>query len=76
MRVLPLSLLAPGELGIVRQIAGGQQVRGRLSELGLIPGIRVRVSQSQPYGPLLIALGESRVALGRGVAQKVMVEQA
>jgi len=72
---LPLGLLRPGQIGIVRDIAGGRQVRGRLSELGILPGARVRVCQNQPSGPLIISLGDGRVAIGRGVAQKILVEE-
>lgn len=74
MGAMPLGLMSPGQAGIVKCIAGGRQVQGRLAELGLIPGVKVRVCQTQPRGPLVISLGEARVAIGRGVAQKIIVE--
>jgi ferrous iron transport protein A len=54
-------------------IAGGGSVHRRLSELGLVPGVRIRRITGQPGGPILIALGASRIAIGFGMAMKVRV---
>ncbi len=76
MAVLPLGLLAPGQGGLIKDITGGRHIRCRLTELGFIPGAKVRVWQNQPWGPLIVSLGDGRVAIGRGVAQKILVEEA
>lgn len=45
----------------------------RLAEMGFTRGARVRVLHSGPPGPVLVMVRGSRVALGRGVAMKVLV---
>ena len=47
----------------------------RLAELGLTPGVCLRVVQDGG-GPLLVSVRNSRIALGRGIASKLRVELA
>ena len=70
---MPLAMAQPGELVTVIGIRAGWGLLRRLADMGLTPGIPIRVINSQMPGPVLINLRGSRVALGRGVAQKVMV---
>ncbi len=72
--VLPLSDLAPGECGEVESLAGGRGARRRLAELGLTPGTVVEVLASR--GPALCLVRGSRVAVGQGMARKVMIRRA
>jgi len=47
----------------------------RLNDMGLTPGTRVTVVKSAPFhGPLEILVRGSRLALGRGMAERVFVE--
>ena len=72
----PLDLLGCVNSGIVREIAGGRGVGRRLIAMGLRPGATVRLVCAQPArGPVVIEInGTTRLALGRGIARKVMVE--
>ncbi|RLC71385.1 MAG: ferrous iron transport protein A [Chloroflexi bacterium] len=70
---MPLAMARPGELVTVIGVRAGWGLQRRLADLGLTPGVQIRVINSQMPGPVLIDLRGSRVALGRGVAQKVMV---
>jgi len=70
---MPLAMVRPGELVTVIEVRAGWGLQRRLADMGLTPGIQIRVINSQMPGPVLIDLRGSRVALGRGVAQKVMV---
>jgi Fe2+ transport system protein FeoA len=45
----------------------------RLAELGLTPGVHLRIVQDAG-GPLLVSVRNSRVALGRGIADKLTVQ--
>jgi Fur family ferric uptake transcriptional regulator len=72
--VLPLCEMAPGERGEVESLAGGRGLRRRLGELGLVPGTAVEVLGSR--GPVLVLVRGSRVAIGRGMARKVMIKRA
>ena len=44
--------------------------------MGLTPGVQIRVMNSQMPGPVVIDLRGSRVALGRGIALKIVVKEA
>jgi len=44
--------------------------------MGLSPGVNLRIIQSQIPGPVIIDLRGSRLALGRGMAQRIIVKEA
>ena len=71
---MPLAMVAPGEVVTVVGVRAGWGLQRRLADMGLTPGVLVRVINSQRPGPMLIDLRGSRVALGRGVAQKILVK--
>lgn len=54
------------------EVAGGVGMRTRLAGMGVVPGARLRVLGNDG-GPLLILCGETRLALGRGMAHRVLV---
>jgi Fe2+ transport system protein FeoA len=61
------------------EISGGEQVRRRLLSLGFHKGDEIeRIGQGILRGPLLIKMIRSggSVAIGRGIAQKILVEVA
>ena len=59
----------------VVEVKGGWGLRQKLSELGILPGQLLTVSSSSAWrGPILVQIHSNEVALGRGVARKVMVE--
>jgi len=79
--IVPLTMLRDGEAGIVVSIRSGHGGgRGcgferRLMDLGLTPGTKVTVVKSAPFhGPLEILVRGSRLALGRGMAERIFVE--
>jgi Fe2+ transport system protein FeoA len=82
-REVPLTALRNGETGTVTSIKSGRgRGRGRgwgfekrLMDMGLTPGTRVTVVKSAPFhGPLEILVRGSRLALGRGMAERIFVE--
>jgi ferrous iron transport protein A len=72
---MPLAMVRPGELVTVAGVIAGWGLQRRLADMGLTPGVQIRVINSQMPGPVLIGLRGSRVALGRGVAQKILVKE-
>jgi Fe2+ transport system protein FeoA len=56
-------------------IVGGRGVREHLFDMGLDVGIEVEVLKQGSPGPFLIAFKETRLAIGHGVAQKIMVSR-
>lgn len=69
---LPLTMISPGQTVKLVEIATGRKLKHRLTELGLTPGVELEVMQDQG-GPLLLSVYNSRLALGRGMAHKIMV---
>lgn len=70
---ISLSALPPGEMGAVRQLAGGRGFMSRLAALGFTLGAEVTMMQNFGHGPLIVLVRDTRVALGRGEAAKVLV---
>lgn len=57
-------------------IEGGWGVRQRLNQMGIHPGDRILVKRSGVMGgPILIQVHGTEVALGRGMARKVIVSE-
>jgi len=63
-----------GEEFEVKAIEGGRSVILRLQEMGIYPGVKLRIISSS-NGPIIIALGNTRIALGRGIASKIVVKE-
>ena len=72
---MPLTMAPPGKEVTLTAVYGGRGIRMRLHSLGLIPGVKLRVLNNNGAGPLMVAVMDSRVALGRGMAHKIMVEE-
>jgi ferrous iron transport protein A len=69
----PLTLVGRGETVILSRIEGGQNVQQRLTSMGLHPGVMVKVVSNIQSGPFIVAVGETRLALGRGMAHRIIV---
>jgi ferrous iron transport protein A len=69
---LPLPLAGEGVAVRIVAISGGQRAAHRLAELGLTPGVELTVMRDNG-GTLLVAVGDTRLALGAGVAHTVLV---
>jgi Fe2+ transport system protein FeoA len=71
---LPLPLTDCGQTVTISRITGGGAMRQRLYDLGLTVGSRIRVVQNDIPHPLIVSVREdSRLALCRGMAQKILV---
>jgi len=59
----------------VTGLSGGKNLRARLTQYGLFPGDCLRILRAAPMkGPLLVEVNGREIALGRGVAEKILVE--
>jgi len=68
----PLSAVPPGRRVRIASYAGGRMMRSRLASLGLTLGREVNILQNN-RGLIIVGVNGGRVALGRGVSQKIMV---
>ena len=71
--VQPLSTVRADSTVQMVSVNCGRGLCARLASMGLRPGTCFKVLKSSPPGPLMIAVGHSRLGLGRGIAQRIMV---
>ena len=69
---MPLTMAKPGETVTIRKITGKDEVRQHLAELGFVVDGSVTVV-SQIAGNLILQVKESRIALDRTLANRVMI---
>ena len=69
---MPLSLAAVGEENIIRKIGGKSEVRQHLENLGFVVGGVVTVVSSLG-GNIIVNVKDSRVAISREMAGKIMI---
>ena len=70
---MPLSLAGSGKEVILITISGGRGLRARLNSMGLNEGMRFKVVHSHYHGPCVILVGNTRLVLGYGMIQKILV---
>lgn len=71
--VTSLTDVAPGEEVTVIALASGRGTAEHFSELGIQPGMTLRVLQNFGAGPLTVAVGARQLEIGRGMAEKLLV---
>ena len=70
--MMPLTLANIGEENMIRRVGGKQEVKKHLEDLGFVAGSRVTVI-SMLGGNVIVNVKDSRVAVSREMAQKIMV---
>lgn len=70
--MMPLTLATQGESNIIKKIGGKPEVKKHLENLGFVPGGDVVVI-STLGGNVIVKVKESRIAISREMAQKIMV---
>ena len=75
-RIIPLSSAKPGRQFTLVGITGGMHLRLRLYSMGLMKGVRFKLTGSSPgEGPRVLAIGNRRLMLGYGLCSRVMVRE-
>ena len=74
-KLIMLSQMRAGHKGKVVEIHGGHGLINRLSALGIRPGKRItKISSMLMRGPVTVQSGSTRLAVGFGMANKIIVE--
>ena len=72
---ISLARMRAGQKGKIIRISGGHGAAGKLGALGIRQGEEIKkISEQWMKGPVLLQHGNSQVALGFGMASKVLVE--
>ncbi len=72
--MIPLAMVSDKDEVKLVEIHGGRRMRKRLADLGLNIGMTLRVIQHNGHGPIILAVKDARMAIGRGMAQRILVE--
>ena len=70
--MMPLILTDPGEEAVIRKVGGSPEMKKHLEDLGFTAGSNVTVMNTIG-GNLIVKIKESRVAISKEMAQKIMV---
>ena len=70
--MMPLLLAGVGEDNIIRKVGGNQETKKHLEDLGFVVGGKVTVV-SEINGNLIVKVKDSRVAISREMAGKIMI---
>lgn len=71
---MTLSRIEQGKDVTLIDIEGGRGIKSKLYSMGLVPGVTLTVLSRNGTGPVMVAVRDSRLAIGYGMAQKVIVE--
>ena len=70
--MMPLTLATIGEKTMIRKVGGKPEVRTHLENLGFVTGGNITVISTMG-GNLIVNVKNSRVAISREMASKIMV---
>lgn len=70
--MMPLTMAGVGETNVIKRIGGKEKTRKFLENLGFVTGGTVTVI-SQTGGNMIVNVKDSRVAIGKDMAVKIMV---
>ena len=69
---MPLTMVNMGEPSVIKKVGGKEDTRRFLENLGFIPGGSVTVV-SEMNGNVIVNVKDSRVAIGKDMANRIMV---
>jgi ferrous iron transport protein A len=73
--MITLAQLKDGQSGTVTEIQGGRRMTDRLNALGIIPGKKItKTSAMLMRGPVTVEVDRVEVAIGFGMASRVVVK--
>ncbi|MGD9412766.1 MAG: transcriptional repressor [Desulfobacterales bacterium] len=74
IQLMPLTMAKPGERLVLKDFNGGPNARMRLLSMGLRLGDAIEIISNSSQGQMAIAADYKRYVLGRGFAEKILVE--
>jgi len=72
-KVIPLSTIKTGRTVKLAKVEAGRGLSSRLAAMGLLPKVEITVVSNGYPGPFVVGVKGSRMMLGRGMADKIMV---
>lgn len=69
---MPLTMMKTGEPGVIKRVGGKEETKRFLNNLGFVEGSEV-VVVSEIAGNVIVNIKNSRVAIGKDMANKILV---
>ena len=69
----PLSAVPTGQTVTVVKVNAGRGLNSRLASMGILPNTRIAIIRSAHPGPFVVSVNNTKMVLGRGVAEKIIV---
>ena len=69
---MPLTMQREGDTAVIQRVGGKEEVRRHLENMGFVPGASVTVVSAN-NGNVIVNVKESRVAISKEMANKIMV---
>lgn len=70
--MMPLSMVREGQSNVIKKVGGKEETKRFLENLGFVTGSTVTVI-SEIGGNIIVNVKDSRVAIGRDMANKIIV---
>lgn len=70
--MMPLTMANAGEVNLIKKVGGNEKIRRFLESIGFVVGADVTVVAVN-HGNVIVNIKESRVAISREMANKIMV---
>jgi ferrous iron transport protein A len=64
-----------GRRVVLVSIEGGRCAEMRLAEMGFLPGVEIQMVNNSGIGPLTVIIKGTKLALGHGLARKILVKE-
>jgi ferrous iron transport protein A len=74
--VVSLSETKIGQTVRLVRVEAGHGLKHRLAAMGLLPNTKIKLLRNEGKGQLIISVKGTKVVLGRGMSEKIMVEWA
>ena len=72
--ILKLTDSCSGSMVRINKISGGERFRDKLLSMGLLPGRDIEVLSVRKNGPVIVKINDTRIAIGHGMASKIILE--
>jgi ferrous iron transport protein A len=72
--MMPLAMAQEGEIVSVHYVDCGMGLKRRLCDLGLYDNTKIKIVKNDISGPIIITVKDSKLVIGRGQANKILVK--
>jgi ferrous iron transport protein A len=74
-KIISLTNLSSNKKARIAKLDGGQGFQKKLRSMGIREGQIIKIVSKQPFrGPFTVSVGNCNITLGRGMADKILIE--